>query len=177
VVLGESQPTLLWPAKPADVLHMWEPTSSVTATMPFSAAVAIVAIAGLVGTARRRATAGTGTVALNVTVVLVVSALGAMVTELVFPGQTYRYIADWLPLLFVLVPTGLVFLGRRVPSTPWPRRFLIAAGCLVLGAQGFIQIGLAVENGLVNGGEQPAACPGPPNPYGPLGVVFCPKTL
>ncbi|MEA2587809.1 MAG: hypothetical protein QOH66_736 [Actinomycetota bacterium] len=177
VVLGESQPTLLWPAKPADVLHMWEPTSSLTATMPFSAAVALVAIVGLVGTARRRAAAGPGTVALNVTAVLVVSALGAMVTELVFPGQTYRYLADWLPLLFVLVPIGLVFLGRRVPSTPWPRRFLIGAGCLVLAAQGFIQMGLAVENGLVNGGEQPAACPGPPNPYGPLGVLFCPKTL
>jgi len=177
VVLGESQPTLLWPAKPPDVLHMWEPTSSLTATMPFSAAVALVAIVGLVGTARRRATTGAGAVALNVTAVLVVSALGAMVTELVFPGQTYRYIADWLPLLFVLVPIGLVFLGRWFPSTPWPRRLLIGAGCLVLAAQGFIQMDLAVENGLVNGGEQPAACPGPPNPYGPLGVVFCPKTL
>ncbi|HWD71549.1 MAG TPA: hypothetical protein VG779_03395, partial [Actinomycetota bacterium] len=35
VALGESRPTVLWPARPADV--RWEPTSSLTATMPFSA--------------------------------------------------------------------------------------------------------------------------------------------
>ena len=176
VALGESQPSLLWPAKAADVLHMWEPTSSLTATMPFSAALAVVAVAGLMGTARRRAAAGPGTVALNLTAVIVVSAAGAMATDLIFPGQTYRYIADLLPLLFILVPLGLVFVGRRVPSTRWGRRILIGAACLVLAAQGLVQVGLSVQNALVNGGEQPAACPGPPNPYGPPGVVFCPRT-
>ena len=128
------------------------------------------------GTARRRAAAGPGTVALNLTTVIAVSAGGAVVTDLVFPGQTYRYIADLLPLLFILVPLGLVFVGRRVPSTRWGRRILIGAACLVLAAQGFFQMGLGVQNALVSSGEQPAACPGPPNPYGPLGVIFCPKT-
>ena len=42
--------------------------------------------------------------------------------------------------------------------------------------QAFFQMGLGVQNALVSSGEQPAACPGPPNPYGPLGVIFCPKT-
>ncbi len=175
VALGESQPSVLWPAKTADVAHMWEPTSSLTATMPFSAALAVVAIAGLVRFARRRVR-GAGTVALNLTTVIAVSAGGAVVTDLVFPGQTYRYIADLLPLLFILVPLGLVFVGRRVPSTRWGRRILIGAACLVLAAQGLVQVGLSVQNALVNGGEQPAACPGPPNPYGPPGVVFCPRT-
>jgi hypothetical protein len=175
VSLGESQPSRIWPAKTADVLHMWEPTSSLTATMPFSAALAAVAVVGLVGAARRRF-AGEGTAALNLTAAVVLSAVGAMATELIFPGQTYRYIADGLPLLFILVPLGLVFVGRRVPSTLRGRRVLIGAACLVLAAQGFIQVGLGVQNALVNGGEQPAACPGPPNPYGPLGVIFCPKT-
>jgi hypothetical protein len=143
--------------------------------MPFSAALAAVAVVGLVGSARRRS-AGGGTAALNLTAVVVVSVMGAMATDLIFPGQTYRYLADWLPLLFILVPLGLVFAGRRVPSTLGGRRVLIGAACCVLAAQGFIQVGLGVQNALVNGGEQPAACPGPPNPYGLLGVVFCPKT-
>jgi hypothetical protein len=177
VVLGESRPSLLWPAKPADVRNMWEQTSSLTATMPFSMALAAVAIVGLVGKARRRATAGVATVVVNLTAVIVISVMGAMATDLVFPGQTYRYIADWLPLLFVLVPLGLVFLGRRVPLTLWRRRLLLGAGCCALAVQGFVQVSLAVQNGLVSGGEQPAACPGAPNPYGPLGVIFCPKTL
>jgi hypothetical protein len=171
--LGETQPTMLWPARLSDV--KWEPTSSLTATMPFSAALAAVALLGLVRSARRRF-AGARTAPVAVTAVMVVSVMGAMATDLIFPGQTYRYIADWLPLLFILVPLGLVFVGRRVPSTRWGRRVLIGAACLVLAAQGFIQVGLGVQNALVNGGEQPAACPGPPNPFGPLGVIFCPKT-
>ncbi|HEY2665740.1 MAG TPA: hypothetical protein VGK51_02760 [Actinomycetota bacterium] len=172
VALGESQPTVLWPARPVDV--RWEPTSSLTATMPFSAALAAVAVVGLVGYVRRRSS-GAGTAPVAVTAVVVVSAMGAMATDLIFPGQTYRYLADWLPLLFLLVPLGLVFVVRRVPSTRGGRRVLIGAACLVLAGQGFIQVGLGLQNALINGGEQPAACPGAPNPYGPLGVVFCPK--
>lgn len=185
VELGDTSPLLLWPAKPADVAGVWEPTASITATLPFDAiagALGVIVVALALGRRHRAKGPHGGSEApaaraLWVTVVAFVSALGAVTLDLLFPGQTYRYIADWLPLLDIAVAVGLGFAASRLPQRAWQRVALVGVACLVLGAQLFIQTGLAISFGLRVGGERPAVCPGPPNPYGVLGRVFCSKSL
>ena len=175
VALGEHLPIVIPPAKLTDVSGLWEPTSSLTDTMPFSTMASAIGIVGAVfGLKRWWARRREEDLRLVITALVLVSAIGAVFFGLLFPGQTYRYIADWLPLLFLAAPAGLAVVAAHLPSGWAPRLLLVGLGCALLGVQLLIQTGLAVSGGMTTIGEQPAACPGPPNPYGPLGVIFCP---
>ncbi|MGH2718570.1 MAG: hypothetical protein ACRDJU_08330 [Actinomycetota bacterium] len=180
VELGELTPTLLPPATPVDVNGTWERTSSLTATLPFSAA-ALVASLVVVGLALKR-WRGTSTrnPALLITALVLVSAAGAMFMELLYPGETYRYIGDWLPLLAIGGSVGCAAVAAGLPCPARGRAApiaVVACALLLLASQAVIQTAVAIENALVNGGERPAPCAGPADPYGSLGRTFCSSGL
>jgi hypothetical protein len=176
VELGEMNPTLVWPAKEADVKVIWERTSSLTATLPFSFAAMLVGLVAIGLAAKRWWSSRQGDPALFITALVLVSAVGAMVSELVFPGQTYRYLADWLPTLYVGVPVGLSVVAAGLPDRALSRGVL-AVACLLLACQAVIQTAVAIENSLLTGGEAAAICRGPRDPFGLLGTIFCPGSL
>lgn len=167
VALGDPD-SMLWPARRADLV--WEPTSSVTATMPFSTAAALIGflVLGRAAIRRRR------NVGVDATSVLLVSSLGAAAVELGFPGQSYRYVVDLMPILFVTVPVGLAWCATRLRHTRL-RVTLAAVGVLLLSGQLVVQSSVAIVNAMTDGGGAPAGCPGAPNPYGVLGEIFCPR--
>lgn len=173
VELGESSPTILWPAKPSDVA--WETTSGISGALPFTTLAAATGFGAVILALRRRRAARGSTPALEMTVVALLSALGALCIQLLFPGHTYRYIADWLPLLFICGTVGLAVVARRPPSRPWRRAAVMTVGTVLLAGQLLIQVGLAVQNGLEVGGEHPPVCTRDANPYGELGEIFCPR--
>lgn len=180
VELGELTPTLLPPATPADVNGTWERTSSVTATLPFSAAAMLAGLV-IMGLALKRSRAtGARNPVLLITGLVLVSAAAAMFMELLYPGETYRYLADWLPLLAVGGSVGCAGVAARLPAPAQRRAALtavVAGACLLLAGQAVVQTAVAIENALVNGGEQPAPCVGPEDPYGALGRTFCSSGL
>jgi hypothetical protein len=174
VELGESSPTIVWPGRPSDVA--WETTSGIPAVLPFTTLAAAFGFGALILALRRHRAAREGNPALEITAVGAVSASAAVCIQLLFPGHTYRYLADWLPLLFVCSTVGLAVVARHLPSRPWPRAAAVAAATVLLAGQFLVQVGLAVQNGLEVGGEHPAVCGRDANPYGELGEIFCPRT-
>jgi hypothetical protein len=175
IVMRELHPLVIWPARKADLV--WEPTASVTDALPFCL---VAALAGLwyLGAETRRwlrtPRPRPPNLRLEATVLATLSALGALVLGLAFPGFTYRYLDDWLPLLTIGVAVGMAgFLDRQGRSR---RRFAAVAvvAVLLLGAQLFVQTSLAVQNGLTSTGRYAAVCHGKKlDPYGFLGAVFC----
>lgn len=174
VLLGEYRPIAVWPAHRGDLV--WEPNSSVPDALPFSL-LGLLAGLGIVGAAvwRWRKSKGRDRVAEGSSLVLL-SGLAALVAGLAFPGDTYRYLADWLP---VLVPTMVVALAwvaarrERWRGRAWARIAALLVG-LALAAQVFIQLSLAVQSGLTTDRLFKPHCSGRLNPYGVVGTFFCP---
>ncbi|HWD10051.1 MAG TPA: hypothetical protein VHA57_13265, partial [Actinomycetota bacterium] len=109
------------------------------------------------------------------------SALAALVAGLAFPGDTYRYLADWIPVLVPAMAIVLAVLaaaqsrwaGARVRGRAW-LRVAVALGAVALLAQSFIQLSLAVQGGLTTDRAFKPHCSGRLNPYGAVGTFFCP---
>lgn len=175
VALGEFHAPLIWPAKRTDVV--WEPTASVSDVLPFSVAVAIAGVAFLGADLLRWRKARGPDPALAVSVTVLASALAALVVGLMFVGQTYRYLGDWVPVFVVADAIGMACFVTRFRARR--RRFavLTVVALLLLAGQVFIQGGLAVENGLWTGGFDRPHCSGALNPYGVVGKFFCPASL
>lgn len=175
VRLGDRYVTAVWPAKARD--FDWGPTAGLPAVFPFSAALAVIGLVAVGRAALRWRRSRTPDPGLAITVVVLVSAVAAVCLDLVFPGQAYRYTADWLPVAFLVVPVGLAVAGAHLARASQHRIVAAAAvASILLASQLFIQAGLSVNNSLSIGGERPAGCLEPPNPYGPLRALFCPAT-
>lgn len=171
VALGEVTPTLVGPVTISDVT--WEQTSSVTATMPASSLLALAGLAFLLAGLWRWRRAGGSDPRLGVSALAVASAGGVLVVGLMFPGQTFRYLADWLPLLVVGSAIGL---GRLAAGgrPRWRTGVAVMSLTLALTFQLVAQTAVAVGNGL-SSYQLSASCVWPGNHYGLLGEAFCPN--
>ncbi|HLI55392.1 MAG TPA: hypothetical protein VKY26_00030, partial [Actinomycetota bacterium] len=153
----------------------WGPTAGVPPVLPFTT-VAVILGVGFIGVSARRWYRRRGPDrALAITVVALVSALGAVGLDQIFPGQAYRYLADWLPPFFIVVPVGLAMAGARLERAS-DRRVTLAGVVVValVSAQLFAQYGIAVYNNVTAGGERPLGCFEKPNPVGVSRQWFCP---
>jgi hypothetical protein len=175
VAFGEFRPLIVWPAKPIDIV--WEPMSSVTDTLPFDLLAALIGAGVVVGAGWRRWRSQRPDPALAITAIVAASALAALVVDMAFPGQTFRYLVDWLPALVIGLTIGLArVIGR--PSVPRRRAAAVAVvTALLLGAQLFVQLSFAVQSGLTSDRAFRPHCSGSLNPYGPVGTLFCPVHL
>lgn len=181
VVFRELHPLVVWPARKTD--FTWEPTASVTDTLPFDFLVTVAGLSMMAAAARRwrrlpRPRPADPTLAATVTVT--VSALGALGLGLMFPGITYRYLGDWLPVFALCVALAMArFAAPSVPpGSPSTRRgcfvLVTVVAVVVLSAQLFVQTSFAVQSGLTSTGQFASVCHGPLNPYGVIGRLFCP---
>ncbi len=171
--LGERHPTLVWPAHRSDL--DWGPTSGVPPVLPFTTLAVLVGL-GVVGAAGVRWYRHRGPdPALAITALTLVSALGAVALDQIFPGQAYRYLADWLPPFFIVAPVGLAVAGARLERASEHRVVLVGAVVTVLvAAQLFAQVGIAVYNNVTAGGERPNGCYTRFDPIGAARSWFCP---
>lgn len=170
--LGESAPSVVWPARRSDVVG--EPTAGIPATLPFTTLAAIAGLGWTTTTLRRPRRERAGTPAAGAALLVLVSACAAVGAQLAFAASSYRYLGDWFPFLASASTVGLAAAAVRLPSHPRRRAAIAMVGAVLLATQLVIQVGLAVQNGLDTGGERPATCTAGGNPYGKLGEVFCP---
>ncbi|HLI56787.1 MAG TPA: hypothetical protein VKY26_07085, partial [Actinomycetota bacterium] len=177
VLLGEYRPLAIWPAHRADLV--WEPTSSVPDALPFSL-LGLVGGLGIVAAAARRWWKSRSTrardPALEASALVLASGLAALVAGLAFPGDTYRYLADWVPVLMPTMVIALAVLAAtrtRWRGRPWARVAMALAAVALL-AQSFIQLSLAVQSGLTTDRAFKPHCTGRLDPYGAIGTFFCP---
>jgi hypothetical protein len=174
VTLQEIHPFVVWPAKASDIA--WNPNAGITVTLAFDSVATVVALALVLAGLLHRRRAGTGPPGLAVTVsaMVLVSCLGPLALGMLFPGQAYRYAADWMPLFFAGVAVCLGAVAARLATRRYRAASAIVAGCILLGGQLLIQTSLATQNALTTGGAQNAVCHGAANPFGALGRMFCP---
>lgn len=172
VTYAESNPPFRWPGKAAD--FVWEPTSSITDTLPFALALTMCGFLAVLLGFRRQRRASQRDPAVMLGGLLLLSTTAALIVSLMFPGESYRYIGDWMPIFAVAIPIGLATASRFFARNKRRAMIGILAGALLLGGQGFVQASLAVQNGLSAGWGVHPHCSGPRNPYGALGTFFCP---
>lgn len=172
VAFGEVTPTLVGPIQISDVT--WEPTSSVTATMPGSSLLAMAGLICLGAAVWRWRTSRHPDPRLGVSALAVASAGAALVVGLMFPGQIFRYLADWLPLLVLLSAIGLARLVSAGSRPGWRTGVAVTTLALAIGFQAVAQTAVAVGNGLTSY-QLSASCVWPGNHYGLLGEAFCPN--
>lgn len=175
VGLAQDHAVLLWPARRSDTV--WEPTTSVEDALPLSFLFLLVGLAAVVRRASHWRRVRGPDPALEAAVVLLVGALGALGLFMMFPGETFRYFADWLPVFFVTDALALAALARWLAGHRGRARAVIGLCVVLFGVQLFVEGSLAIQNALTSGFAKAAHCSGPLNPYGPVGTVFCPASV
>ncbi|HEU5004211.1 MAG TPA: hypothetical protein VFW71_15725 [Actinomycetota bacterium] len=177
VGLAQDHPLRLWPARRGETV--WEPTTSVEDALPLCFLLLVIALVMIARRARTWRRARGPDPALEAAAVLLVGALGALALFMMFPGETFRYFADWLPVFFVTDAVALAALARWLAGQRGRGRARAVIGlCVVLfAAQMFVEGSLAIQDALTSGFAKSAHCSGPLNPYGPVGTVFCPDSV